>query len=142
MKKQNIKYAVIDIPAGTALCTLEKGGDKDNKAIYRFSDTNQRTTKRIIAIASSETILTDLYNAQWAYTKKGWIKTENHIKWYQSYQEAKQELRNKTHQTKKNIIIILITCIAITIIYKIIKHKKTNTTNATETTNTNEIPLD
>lgn len=146
MKKQEIRYGVIDIPAGSALCTLEKGGDKDNKATYRFSDTDKRTTKRLVALITTETILQDYYNAQWAYTKKGWVKAENHITWYNSYKEAADALHAKTNRKKKILIGLLAATLTIAIGYMIYKFRnKTDITIQSTTNETlipDEIPMD
>ena len=87
MKKPTIQYGIIDIPEETVLCNIEKGGDKNGTARYRFVDNGHRTENKHIALVSNETLLPDLYEALWARTKNGWVKTQDKITWYSSYQE-------------------------------------------------------
>ena len=115
MKKKETKYGVIDIPQGTIICTMEKGGDKDNKAGYRFSNSGKRTDSRIVALVTDETVMQDVYGDDWAHTKEGWIKTGDNITWYQSYKEAANALASKTRRKRRiiRIIIIAITLAAV-----------------------------
>ena len=154
MKKNIIKYGVAQIPIGIAICSLEKGGDKKNKARYRFSDTGKRTTKKTIKLITDEIIVTDLYNAPWIKIKEGWVKAENRITWYDNYAEATQALSKKKHGRKYLIYlvpILILTVLAIRYFYG--KYKASSITTATapaaepiiETTQTvipDEIPMD
>ena len=126
MKKTEIKYGIIDAPAATPLCSMEKGGDKDGKARYRFVDTGKKTDKRIIALVTTETIMRDLYGAPWAHTPQGWVKAEDKITWYSSYKEASNMLASLTNRKQKILITVLL-LIAFAgiayIIYKTYKNK-------------------
>ena len=122
MKKNTTKYGVIIIPKGTVLCTMEKGGDKDGKARYRFSDSGKRTASRLVALVSDETIMNDLYDAPWAHTDKGWVKAEDKITWYNSYKEASDALASLTNRKRKIILWILIAVLFAALGYLIYKH--------------------
>ena len=140
MKKSNTTYGVIDIPAGTILCKMENGGDKDGKARYRFADTGKKTSSRLVALVTNETLMPDLYGAQWAHTDKGWVKAEDKITWHGSYREASNALASVTNRKRKVLMTILIIVLAAGIgylIYKYYKHYKM-TTNGT----TNDITIE
>ena len=143
MKKDNIQYGVLDIPAQTVICKLEKGGDRDNKATYRFAMTGRTTKKRHIALVTNETLMTDFYNAKWAHIPFGWVKAEDKITWFNSYKEAAQEKASRTNRkqiiTRTILIIMLIAAIAF-IAYKIYKHK--NTFNNPINIDINDIPME
>lgn len=146
MKTKNTQYGIVDIAPGAVLCRMEKGGDKDGKAIYRFSDTGERTTKRHIALVTNETLMNDLYGAPWAHTAKGWIKAEDKITWYSSYKEASNAYASLTNRKRKIVltvlIMLLITLISI-LIYKIYKNKCNQPPIQTPlNTDINEIPMD
>ena len=121
MKKQPT-YGIIDIPKQTAICNMEKGGDKDGKAGYRFVGTGTYTAKRLIALVSSETVMTDLYGATWAHTKKGWVKAQDHITWYNTYKEASNALASLTNRKRKIILGLSIAVLIAAIAYLTIKH--------------------
>ena len=146
MKKNTIKYGVIDIPAGTILCNIEKGGDKDGKAIYRFTDSGKKTSSRIISLVTNETTMPDLYGATWAHTKNGWVKAEDKITWYSNYKEASNAYASLTNRTRKVIRTILLILLAVGIgylAYKLIKQRRFNTTVQTHIDiPTDEIPMD
>jgi hypothetical protein len=108
MTKTEIKYGIIDTPVGTPLCSMEKGGDKDGKARYRFVDTGKKIDKRIIALVTTETVMRDLYGAPWAHTPQGWVKAEDKITWYSSYKEASNMLASLTNRKQKIVITILL----------------------------------
>lgn len=146
MKKTNIQYGVIDIPAGTTLCNIEKGGDKNGTARYRFVDNGHRTESRHIALVSNETLLPDLYGALWARTKNGWVKAQDKITWYSSYREASNAYASLTNRKRKILLTVLLVILAALItylVYKICKNK-INIPNVEPTINTDidEIPLD
>lgn len=144
MRKKPTKYGVIDIPAGSVICTLENGGDKDGKAMYRFSDSGKRTANRLIALVTGETIMQDLYGDMWAHTPKGWVKAEKYTTWYESYKEASDKMAALTHRHKrvlKYLLAAAITGLTGYLIYKYLKNKTTNITPPVETPATDEIPL-
>lgn len=126
MKKDTIKYGVINIPPGSVLCTLEKGGDKDNQAQYRFASTGQKNKKKIVALVSNETTMQDLYGDTWAHTKNGWIKAQNYITWYDSYIEASNAYASITNRKQKITIVMLLSIAIIGIIYLVKKIKNSN----------------
>lgn len=117
-------YGIIDIPKGSAICTMEKGGDKDNKAGYRFAGTGSYTDKRLVALVSSETVMTDLYGALWAHTPKGWIKAQDHTTWYKSYKDASHALASLTNRKRKIVLGITIAVLIAAIIYIWIKYRR------------------
>ena len=146
MKKSSIQYGVMDVHAGTILCRLEKGGDKDSKAIYRFSPTGEKTSSRIISLVTNETTMPDLYGATWAHTKNGWVKAEDKITWYSNYKEASNAYASLTNRKRKVIRTILLLLLAIGIGYiafKYIKQRRLTTTVQTPIDiPTDEIPMD
>ena len=146
MKKPTIQYGIIDIPEGTVLCNIEQGGDKNGTARYRFVDNSHRIDKRHIALVSNETLLPDLYGALWARTKNGWVKTQDKITWYSSYQEASNAYASLTNRKRKILLTVLLVILAALVtylVYKICKNK-INIPNVEPTINTDidEIPLD
>lgn len=94
MAKDTSKYGIVDIPKATIVCDIEKGGDKDGTARYRFSDNGKRTTRRIVALVNDDVTLPDLYGALWMRTKQGWVKIEDNVKWYDSYSQAHNAYRS------------------------------------------------
>lgn len=130
---------------------MENGGDKDGKAIYRFSDTGKRTTCETHALISDETVMKDLYGDDWAHIKKGWVKAGDKIAWYDSYTEASQALAKKKTWRRTLIRVLPFVILAALVGYLIYKYyKKTTTTlqieptieTPIETAIENEIPLD
>lgn len=145
MKKTEIKYGIIDIPEGTILCKIEKGGDKDGTARYRFVDTGKKTNKRSIALISNETIMLDLYDAMWARTPNGFVKAQDKITWYASYKEASNAYASLTNRKRKILITILVLALVagtIFLAYKFYKAKKTTYNTTINTDISNEIQLD
>ena len=146
MKKPTIQYGIIDIPEKTVLCNIEKGGDKNDTARYRFVDNGHRTESRHIALVSNETLLPDLYGALWARTKNGWVKTQDKITWYSSYREASNAYASLTNRKRKIILTVLLVILAALVtylVYKICKNK-INIPNVEPPINTDidEISLD
>ena len=122
MNKKKIKYGILIVPQGTPLCTMEKGGDKDNKARYRFSNTGKKTSARLISLVTNETVMPDLYGAPWAHTKEGWVKAEDKITWFNSYKEASKTLASLTNRKRKILIGIVIAVIIAATAYLVYKH--------------------
>ena len=146
MKKPTIQYGIIDSPEKTVLCNIEKGGDKNDTARYRFVDNGHRTENRHIALVSNETLLPDLYGALWARTKNGWVKTQDKITWYSSYREASNAYASLTNRKRKIILTVLLVILAALVtylVYKICKNK-INIPNVEPPINTDidEISLD
>lgn len=140
MAKKNIRYGIIDIPQNTVLCTMEKGGDSENKARYRFSDTGKRTSSRLVALVSDETVMTDLYGAPWAHTDKGWVKAEDKITWCNSYKEASEKLASLTNRKRKIILWILTAVLVAVTVYLVYRHFK-NTADINPIIETPETPI-
>lgn len=154
MAKKEIKYGVISIPKGTVICTMENGGDKDGKAIYRFSDSGKRTTCTTHALISDETVMKDLYGDVWAHIKEGWVKAGDKITWYGSYKAATEALSKKKTWRKTLFRIAPIIIIAALAGWYLYKRYKANILTAaavpaaepaietTETIIPDEIPMD
>lgn len=133
--KPKIKYGIAIIPKGSALCTLEKGGDKDGKAMFRFSETHTYTPKTQCILITNETIMYDLYGAEWVRCNKKWVKADGKITWYNSYEEAVKVKASATNRKQKNIRImltIMITVLIGYIIYKLIKNRNNTPNNEME----------
>lgn len=125
MAKDTSKYGVAIIPENTFICTIEKGGDKDDIARYRFTETGKRTSKQIITIVTDDIILPDLYGEPWVRTPQGWVKAGDKITWYNSYEEARKVYKKLTKYNQKLTIYICLTAIAAIIGYLIYKYKHT-----------------
>lgn len=129
MKQTNIQYGIINVPEGAVLCKIEQGGDKNGQALYRFVNSGSKTEKKHIAIVTHESLLPDLYGALWAKTKKGWIKVQNYITWYSSYNEAANAYASLTNRKRKiilTLLVMILTALFAYIIYKIGKNKLNN----------------
>lgn len=120
------KYGIAEIPKGTILCSLEKGGDKDNLARHRFVESGKCTTKKIIKIVTDELVLQDLYDENWILIGQEWVKAEDIITWYDSYEKARNAYKSLTHYNRKLIIWVLITTILAIAGYRIYIHKFSN----------------
>lgn len=120
---------------------MENGGDKDGKAIYRFADTGIRTDRITHTLISDETIMKDLYGNKWAHTKKGWVKADDKITWYDSYTEATHALAKKKTWRRTLIRVLPFVILAALVAYLIYKHCK-NTASTLQIDTTIETPIE
>lgn len=129
MKKNEVKYGIAALPKGAALCAIEKGGDKDNKATFRFSDTHKVLDKAQYLLVTNEIVMNDLYSDEWLYHKGYWIKADGKITWYASYKEAshaKASLTNRKSKIARIILVLMLVALIVYLTYKLIKsHKNT-----------------
>ena len=89
-KNKTTRYGTLTILKGAVYCTIEKGGDNKGKAVIRFSDNGKRATNTQTILITDELVTTDFYGDTWIHTKKGWIKAEDRLTWYNSYKEDKE----------------------------------------------------
>ena len=137
-KNKTTRYGTLTILKGAVYCTIENGGDNKGKAVIRFSDNGKRATNTQTILITDELATTDFYGDTWIHTKKGWIKAEDRLTWYNTYKEAKEAVYGKNHTKRKILLIIPIVILVAVIAYKLYKRKQT--TPIIETPN--EIQMD